>query len=120
MHYATETIATEDTSVAPLFRRRHRRTCRTGWREGQRSMRPLAVVLGAEAIERALLGRERGSRWAPYVVPRRMMRCTFTSVRRASSVSRGFMRVVCENSIDGPTRPRGSGTSADRRAAHGI
>src|SRR3982074_3284305 len=27
-------------------------------------VRPLVVVLGAEAIERALLGRERGSGWA--------------------------------------------------------
>ena len=53
MHHATETIATEDTSVAPLFRRRHRRTCRT-WHEGQRSMRPVAVVVLREDVEDAL------------------------------------------------------------------
>jgi hypothetical protein len=45
VHDATETIAAQDTSVTPLFRRRYRRTCRIGRRESQRSITPMAVVM---------------------------------------------------------------------------
>jgi hypothetical protein len=43
MNHTTETIATQDTSLAPLRHRRHRWS-RAGWREGQRSMWPVPVV----------------------------------------------------------------------------
>lgn len=33
MNHTTETIATLDANLVPLRRRRHRRTCRVGWRE---------------------------------------------------------------------------------------
>jgi hypothetical protein len=51
MNHPTETIATLDTSLRPLRRRRHRRTCRAGRREGQRSMWPVAVVMLHEDVE---------------------------------------------------------------------
>ena len=51
VNHTTETIATLDTSLAPLRRRRHRRTCRVGRREGQRSMWPVAVVMLHEDLE---------------------------------------------------------------------
>jgi hypothetical protein len=54
MNHTTETIATLDTSLAPLRHRRHRRTCWVGRREGQRSMGPLAVVMLHEDLEDAL------------------------------------------------------------------
>ena len=53
MNHTTETIATLDTSLAPLRRQRHR-TCRAGRREGQRSMRPVAVVMVHKNVEDAL------------------------------------------------------------------
>jgi len=49
VNHTTETIATLDTSLAPLPRRQ--RTCRAGWREGQRSMWPVAIVMFHEDIE---------------------------------------------------------------------
>jgi hypothetical protein len=52
VNHTTETIATLDTSLAPLRRRYHRRTCRPGRREGQRSMWPVAVIVGYELCER--------------------------------------------------------------------
>jgi len=51
VNHTTETIATLDTNLAPLRRRRHRRTCRAGRREGQRSMWPVAVVMLHEDVE---------------------------------------------------------------------
>jgi hypothetical protein len=48
VNHTTETIATLDTSLAPL---RRRRTCRAGRREGQRSMWPVAVVMLHEDVE---------------------------------------------------------------------
>ena len=51
MNYTTETIATLDTSLAPLRRRRHWRTCSAGWREGERSMWPVAVVMLHEEVD---------------------------------------------------------------------
>ena len=54
MNHTTETIATLDTSLAPLRQRRHRRTCRAGRREGQRSMWPVAVVMFHEDVENPL------------------------------------------------------------------
>jgi hypothetical protein len=50
MNHPTETIATLDTSFPPLDRRRHRRTCRSGRCEGQRSMWPVAVVMLHEDV----------------------------------------------------------------------
>src|SRR6266850_8043801 len=38
---------------ARCIRRRYRRTCRTGRREGERSMRPVAVVMIHEDVEDA-------------------------------------------------------------------
>jgi hypothetical protein len=40
VNHTAETIATLDANLIPLRRRRHRRTCRAGWREGQRSRWP--------------------------------------------------------------------------------
>jgi hypothetical protein len=51
VNHTTETIATLDTNLAPLRRRRRRRTCRAGWREGQLSMWPVAIVMFHEDIE---------------------------------------------------------------------
>ena len=51
MNHTTETIATLDTSLAPLRRRRHRRRCQTRRREGQRSMWAVAVVMLHEDVE---------------------------------------------------------------------
>ena len=51
MNHTTETIATLDTSLAPLRRRRQRLACRAGWIEGQRSMRPVAVVMLHEDVQ---------------------------------------------------------------------
>jgi len=48
VHDTTEAIATLDTGLAPLRRRRHRRA---GRREGQRSMWPVAVVMLHEDVE---------------------------------------------------------------------
>jgi hypothetical protein len=48
VNHATETIATLDASLAPLRRRRARRPGRLWRREGQRSMRPVAVVVFSE------------------------------------------------------------------------
>ena len=47
-----------------------------------------------------------GSYGAPYVVLRLMMRWRLTLARSAISVSRGFMRRICEPS--GTSRPAGS------------
>ena len=54
MNDAAEAIATVDTSLAPLRRRYHRRTCRPGRREGQRSMWPVAAVVLHEDVENPL------------------------------------------------------------------
>jgi hypothetical protein len=51
VNHTAETIATLDANLTPLHRRRHRRTCRAGWREGQRSMWPVAVVMLHEDVE---------------------------------------------------------------------
>jgi hypothetical protein len=51
VNHTTETIATLDTSLAPLRHRRHWRTCWMGRCEGQRSMRPVAVVMLHEDLE---------------------------------------------------------------------
>ena len=51
MNHTTETVATLDTSLAPRRRRRQRSACRVGWIEGQRSMRPVAVVMLHEDVE---------------------------------------------------------------------
>ena len=50
MHHATETIASENPKVSSLIRRRYRGTCRTGRRESERSMRPVAIVMLHEDI----------------------------------------------------------------------
>jgi len=42
---STETIATLDTYLALLDRRCNRRTCRMGWVEAQRSVRPVTIVM---------------------------------------------------------------------------
>jgi hypothetical protein len=52
--HPTEAIATLDTSLGALCRQRHRRTCRLGRREGQRSMWPVAVVMLHEDVEKPL------------------------------------------------------------------
>ena len=52
--HPTEAIATLDTSLGALCGRRHRRTCRLGPREGQRSMWPVAVVMVHEDVEKPL------------------------------------------------------------------
>jgi len=54
VNHTTETVATLDTSLAPRRRRRHRSACRVGWIEGQRSVRPVAVVVSCEHVEDAL------------------------------------------------------------------
>ena len=54
MNHATEAVATLDTSRAPRRRRRQRLACRVGWIEGQRSVRPVAVVVIHEDVEDAL------------------------------------------------------------------
>ena len=51
MNYTTETIATLDTSLTPLRRRRQRSACRAGWIEGQRSMGPVAIVMLHEDVK---------------------------------------------------------------------
>ena len=51
MNHTTETIATLDTSPVLRRRRQHRRAHRAGWREGQRSMWPVAVVMLHEDAE---------------------------------------------------------------------
>ena len=51
MNHTTETIATLDTSLAAFRRWRHGPTCRAGRREGQRSMRPVAIVMIREHSE---------------------------------------------------------------------
>ena len=51
MNHPTETIATLDTSLAPLCRRRYWLTCPSGRREGQRSMWPVAVVMLLEDVK---------------------------------------------------------------------
>jgi len=51
MNHTTQTIATLDTSLAPFRRRHDRWTCRSGRREGQRSMRPVTVVMVHEDVE---------------------------------------------------------------------
>jgi hypothetical protein len=49
VNHGAETMAvSSDTSLAPL---RQRRTCRAGRREGQRSMRPVAVVMLHKDVE---------------------------------------------------------------------
>ena len=48
-------IATLDTSLAPLRRRRQRRRCQAGRREVQRSMWAVAVVMLHEDVEDALM-----------------------------------------------------------------
>jgi len=54
VNHPTETIATVDTSLPPLHRRRHWRPSRAGRREGQRSMWPVAVVMRHEDVEDSL------------------------------------------------------------------
>ena len=54
MNHTTETITALDTGHGPLRRRPHRLTCRAGRREGQRSMRPVTVVMLHEHVEDAL------------------------------------------------------------------
>ncbi len=54
MNHITETIPTLDVSLARLRRRRHLRSRRVRRREGQRSMRPVAVVMIHEDVEDAL------------------------------------------------------------------
>jgi hypothetical protein len=51
VNHTTETIATLDTSLAAFRRWRHGPTCRAGRREGQRSMRPVAIVMIREHSE---------------------------------------------------------------------
>jgi hypothetical protein len=51
VNHTTETIATLDTSLAPLRYRRHRRTCWVGRHEGQRPMGPVADVMLHEDLE---------------------------------------------------------------------
>jgi hypothetical protein len=45
VNHTAETIATLDTSLAALRRWRRWRRCRAWRREGQRSMRPVAIVM---------------------------------------------------------------------------
>ena len=45
VNHTAETIAKLDTSLAALRRCRHWSTCRVGRREGQCSMRPMAIVM---------------------------------------------------------------------------
>jgi hypothetical protein len=52
VNHTGETIATLDTRLAT--RRRHRRTCRAGRRETQRSVWPVAVEMFHEDVEDAL------------------------------------------------------------------
>jgi hypothetical protein len=54
VHHATETIATQDTNVTSLLHRRYRWPCRTGRREGERSMRSVAVVVLHAADDAAI------------------------------------------------------------------
>ena len=54
MNHPTETIATLDTNLAPLCGGRYWLTCPSGRREGQRSMRPVAVVMLHEGVQDAL------------------------------------------------------------------
>ena len=54
MNNSTETITTLDTGLARLRCRRHWRTCRVRRIEGQRSMRPVAVVMVRKDVEDAL------------------------------------------------------------------
>jgi hypothetical protein len=51
VNHGTETVATMDTSLAPLSRRPQRSACRLGWIEGQRSIRSVAVVMFYEDVE---------------------------------------------------------------------
>ena len=51
MYHTAETIATLNTSIVPLRRRCHWRTRWVGRREGQRAMRPVAVVMLHEDVK---------------------------------------------------------------------
>jgi hypothetical protein len=54
VNYTTKTIATLDANLGPFRRRRHRRPCWARRREGQRLMRPVAVVMVHKDVEDAL------------------------------------------------------------------